>query len=134
MKANEDKLLEKLTDTVMKNSILKTPSFDFTSKVMSQVLSAKTNEIYVYKPLISKSVFVFIFVCFVVLFTYLFKANETQTYSWVSYFNFNNLYNNFSISLLNFSKVTIYSIVFSTLLLFIQISFLKKHFDNQFKE
>lgn len=134
MKANEDKLLEKLTDTIMKDSLLETPSFDFTAKVMSQVLATKTSNVYVYKPLISKSVFILIFICFLVLFTYILTNNETQTYSWVSYFNFNNLYNNFSISLFNFSKVTIYSIVFSTLLLFIQISFLKKHFDNQFKE
>ena len=46
----EDKYIEKLVDQIMKDQILESPSFDFTSKVMAQVTVAKTNEITVYKP------------------------------------------------------------------------------------
>ena len=44
---------------------------------------------------------------------------------------FDSVYNNQITSLFNFSKMTIYSVVLATLMLFIQISFLKKHFENQ---
>lgn len=42
MNVNEDKLLENLVDTIMKDSKLETPSLDFTTKVMLQVLTTKT--------------------------------------------------------------------------------------------
>lgn len=133
MKANEDKLLEKLVDTVMKDSTLEKPSFDFTSKVMSQVLTTKNSEVYVYKPLISRQVFILVFGCFIVLFIYLFINKEPQTNSWVYYLNFISVFNDPLTSLFNFSRITIYSVVFATLMLLIQISFLKKHFDSQFE-
>ena len=41
MKENEDKFLEKLVDTIMKDSKLEKPSLDFTAKVMSQVFTTK---------------------------------------------------------------------------------------------
>lgn len=124
MKTNEDKMLEKLLDTIMKDSKLETPSIDFTSRIMSKVLTTKTSEVYVYRPLISKSVFIIVFGCFVVLLLSL----ESQTNNWITNLS-STLY---STSLFSFSKTTIYSVVFSTLLLYIQIVFLKKHFDNQF--
>lgn len=133
MKANEDKLLEKLVDGIMKDSKLETPSSDFTTKLMSQVLATKTSEVYLYKPLISKPVFILIIGCVISLFIYLFVNREVPTNSWVNYLNFRTVFNYHSTSLFNFSKIAIYSIVFATLLLFIQISFLKKQFENQFK-
>ena len=71
MKANEDKLLEKLVDTIMKNSKLEKPSLDFTAKIISQVLTTKTSEVYIYKPLISKYVFILVLGCLIALFFYL---------------------------------------------------------------
>ncbi len=134
MKASEDKLLEKLVNTVMKDAVAETPSFDFTNKVMSQVLITKKSAVFVYKPLISKSVFFFIFGCFILLFFYLSSNSETQTVSWVNHLNFLTVYNYDITSLFNFSKITLYSIVFATSLLIIQISFLKNHFNNQFNK
>ena len=54
MKAKEDKNLEKFVDKIMKDASLETPSFDFTSKVMSKVFVAQNSETTMYKPLISK--------------------------------------------------------------------------------
>jgi hypothetical protein len=132
MKANEDKLLEKLVDNMMKDSVLETPSFDFTTKVMSQVLATKKSEVYVYKPLISKPVFIVTFGCFILLFMYLFINKDTQTNTLVNYPNFDFIHNINLSSIYNFPKITIYTVVLATFMLFIQISFLKKHFDNQF--
>ena len=129
MKATEDKLLEKLVDTIMKDSKLETPSLDFTSNVMSQVKAPKTSDVFVYKPLIPKFAFVLVFGCFLTMLFFL----EPQQDSWITQLNIERFYTNFSTSLFSFSKITIYSVVLATLLLFIQISFLKKYFDNQLK-
>jgi len=128
MKENEDKFLEKLVDTIMKDSKLEKPSLDFTAKVMSQVLTTKTSEVYVYKPLISKYVFILVFGSFITLLFYL----EPQTDNWIDYISHRVFYNIYSTAQFAFSKITIYSVVLATLMLVIQISFLKKHFDNHF--
>ena len=127
MKANEDKLLEKLMDNVMKDSKLETPSLDFTTKVMSQVLTIKKSEVYVYKPLIPKYVFILAIGCFVTMMYYL----EPQPNSWISSLSNNMYYKYFTTSQFNFSEATVYSVVSITLLLFAQIVLLKKYFDNQ---
>lgn len=134
MKAKEDKLLEELVDNIMKDSILESPSYDFTSKVMSKVLVTKTINVTVYKPLISKSVFILIFGCVIALFIYVFINKEPQTDSWIGHLDFSPVYNIRLTSFLKFSKITIYSVVLGTLMFFIQISFLKIHFDKQLEK
>ncbi len=128
MKANEDKLLEKLVDTIMKNSKLEKPSLDFTAKIISQVLTTKTSEVYIYKPLISKYVFILVLGCLIALFFYL----KPQTDNSINRLIDSLFYNINRIALFSFSKITVYSVGIATLFLFIQISFLKKHFDNHF--
>lgn len=131
MKPIEDKLLEKFVDTIMKDSVLETPSSDFTTKVMSKVLNPKTSDVYVYKPLISKKVFIIVFGCFILLFVYFFINRGIQNDNLFNYQFFNFLQDINLTLTYNFSKITIYTVVLATLMLFIQISFLKKHFDNQ---
>ncbi len=128
MKASEDKLLEKLVDTIMKNSKLEKPSLDFTAKIISQVLTTKTSEVYIYKPLISKYVFILVLGCLIALFFYL----KPQTDNSINRLIDSLFYNINRIALFSFSKITVYSVGIATLFLFIQISFLKKHFDNHF--
>ena len=62
MKVSEDKNIEKLIDHLMKDTTLESPSFDFTSKVMSQVTVTKTSDITTYQPLISTRTFLVIFI------------------------------------------------------------------------
>ena len=134
MKANEDKNIEKLVDHIMKDAVLESPSFDFTSKIMSQVLATKTSDVTVYKPLISRTTFIAIFGCIIALFIYLFISGAQQTNGWFSNLNFNLLYNNKLASIFKFSKITTYTVVLTTLMLFIQIPLLKNHFDKQFEK
>lgn len=131
MKAKEDKLLAELVDNIMKDAILESPSSDFTTMVMSSVEITKTNEVFVYKPLIPRSVFILFFGCFVTSIIYLLMDGKPQTNSWFNNAIFNSVYNNQITSLFNFSKTTIYSVVLAIIMLFIQISYLKKHFENQ---
>jgi hypothetical protein len=130
MKENEDKYLEKLVDTIMKDSKLEKPSLDFTAKVMSQVLTSKKSEVYVYKPLISKYVFILFFGCLLTLCFYLKPQtdNSINRLSESLFYNFNRLL------LFSFSKITVYSVCITSLLLLIQISFLRKHFENQIEK
>lgn len=127
MKAKEDKTIEKLANKVMSNATLDSPSFDFTSKVMSQVLAVKTTNATVYKPLISKPTFIVVFGCIFTLFIYIFMNSESQTKSWFNYVDFSPMY----FSSFNFSKITTFAIVVSTLMFFVQIPLLKNHFEKQ---
>ena len=49
MEANENKELEKLVDKMMSDLTLESPSIDFTSKVMAQVVVTKTSDVTLYK-------------------------------------------------------------------------------------
>lgn len=133
MKENEDKFLEKLVDTIMKDSKLEKPSLDFTAKVMSQVYTTKTSEAYVYNPLISNSVWIIIFVCVTAFFSYVFINGDPQTERFIGNY-FSQVTNGGLSFLFELSKITLYSVVIATFMLFIQISFLKKHFDNQLEK
>jgi len=129
MKANEDKQLEKLVDHMMKDSILDSPSNDFTFKVMSQVLATKTNDITEYKPLISKKAMIVIFSVVLALICYSLFLDNTASQYRIPHFDFipfNNLTKSFQ-----FSKVTTYSVVLTAIMLFIQIPFLKNYFDRK---
>lgn len=130
MKEKEDKLLEKLVDTIMKDSKLEKPSLDFTAKVMSQVMTAKTSAVYVYKPLISKYVLILIFGCLTTLFYHL----KPQTDNSIDRLSDRVFYNINTMSLFSFSKITVYSVVIAILMLFIQIFFFKKYFENQLEK
>lgn len=134
MKANEDKNIEKLVDHIMKDAVLESPSFDFTSKIMSQVLATKTSDVTVYEPLISRTTFIAIFGCIIALFIYLFISGGQQTNGWFSHLDFTLLYNNKLASMFKFSKITTYTVVLTTLMLFIQIPLLKNHFDKQLEK
>ena len=61
MNENVDKHIEKLVDKAMKDSVLETPSFDFTSKVMQHVTATSKSKATVYEPLISKKVWFVVF-------------------------------------------------------------------------
>lgn len=132
MKGNEDKNLEKLIDNIMKNQTLESPSFDFTSKIMSQVDVSKTSSVTIYKPLISKSVLIGIIGSIIALVGYgiLFGAQSNKR---SVYFDFSFLYNSSFLDTFHISKTATYSIVLASLFLLIQISFLKNYFDRKFE-
>ena len=131
MKANEDKQLEKLVDHMMKDSILDTPSSDFTFKVMSQVLATKTSDATTYKPLISKPVFTAIFTGLAVLIVYVLLNGNSQSNNSFLHLNYNLLPNFNPVETFRFSEITTYSVVLTTIMLFIQIPLLKNYFDRK---
>lgn len=66
----EDKNLENLIEKMMAENTLQSPSADFTSNLMSQILVAEKAKIKPYKPLISITTWVFIGVALAILIVY----------------------------------------------------------------
>ena len=136
MKAKTDKEIEKLIDKMMKETTLESPSLDFTSQVMSQVLKIKTNKALVYKPLISKWIWYGIFISMLGLMTYLLFNDsavsgglfEKYNFGTFTKFRMSNIFSG-----LHFSRTTLYACVLLTIMLFIQIPILKHHMDKRSK-
>ena len=130
MNKNEDKHIEELVDHLMKSRVLDTPSFDFTSKVMSQVLTTKTSSITTYKPLISKKILIAVFSVLLTLIISSFFYDATGSSKWVPHIDFIP-FNNITASY-EFSPVTTYSFVLTAIMIFIQIPILKNYYNSKF--
>jgi hypothetical protein len=131
MKVTENKELEKLVDRMMSDATLQSPSFDFTSKVMSQVLSAKTSDATVYKPLISKWVFMAVFGIVCALSIYVSVYGESTTERWWSFIDYTKIFNIRLLMGFSISKGAIYAIMVSMAMFCVQIAFLKNYFNKQ---
>lgn len=131
MKANDDKNLEEFIEKLMKTQTPESPSIDFTSKVMAQVLAPQTSTITTYKPLISKPVFIATLSTILALVIYCIAyGNPSSNYSFPHLnFHVNQLLN--LEETVHFSNITTYSVVFTALMLLIQIPILKSHFDRR---
>ena len=136
MNKNEDKHIEKMVDSLMKDRALDTPSFDFTSKVMSQVLATKTSDITTYRPLISKNTLIIICGVILAFIGYGIFYDNSASNNQLPHFDFIPHFDSIPfISLtksLQFSTATIYSVVLTALMLFIQIPLLKNYYDSKF--
>ncbi len=124
MKSNSDNNLEKLMDDTMKHAGLEAPSLNFTAMVMSKVLATKS---IAYKPLMPKSFFIVVLGCFCALVLYLFTNGTSPKNSWFDLSALSSIYN----MQFKFSQSTVFSVVVATFMLFVQIVFLKKHFNKQ---
>lgn len=132
MKVNEDKHIEKFIDKVMKEIVIEKPSIDFTSKVMTQVISAKKSEITTYQPLISKYIWMIVLGSFLALVFFLITNGDSSSKSWISSLDLSFFSNNI-FSKVKFSKITFYAVLFLTLMFYIQIPLIKNQIDKQYK-
>ena len=130
MKEN-DKEIENLIERMMAENTLESPSIDFTSKIMSQVLVAKKSKIKAYKPLISKSTWSFIGLSLIGLTTY-----SVYSGSNISNFEIVNLYSDKASALfsgIHLSKNILYAILVVPFMILIQIGLLKNYFDKKYE-
>lgn len=125
-----DKNIEKFIDKIMAESTLESPSIDFTSKVMSQILVAEKSKIQKYKPLISMPIWVVILGSLISLILYTAFGNESYNseigHSYVV--NISNIFSEF-----HFSKNTIYAVLIVPLMVLVQIPLLKNYYDKKFQ-
>ncbi|MDR7369669.1 hypothetical protein [Flavobacterium aquidurense] len=127
----EDKNIEKLIDKMMAENTLESPSFDFTSKIMTQVLVAEQSKIKTYKPLISKSIWIIIGLGLIGLAVYasLFSGNEYNLGIDKSYTEkFSAVFSG-----IHFSKNILYAILIVPFMILIQIGLLKNYFDKKYQ-
>ena len=134
MKNKEDKNIEKLVDKMMKETPLETPSFDFTSTIMSAVWASDKKNSFSYKPVISKRGWFIILSAIGGLISWLIFNGYTQ----------NNTATNFDFSFINpgrmlnllsgfqFSGTTATIMLIAMTMIFIQIILLKGYLNKRF--
>lgn len=126
-----DKNIENLIDKMMAENTLESPSIDFTSKIMSQVLAVEKRKIKAYRPLISKPMWVFIGLNLIALTIYSIFTNND-----VSNFEIVKLYTDKASTLfsgIHFSKNILYAILVVPFMILIQIGLLKNYFDKKYQ-
>lgn len=126
-----DKNIENLIDKMMSEDTLESPSIDFTSKIMTQVLVAEKNKVKIYKPLISKTIWVIIGFSLLALTVYasLFSGTEYNLGIDKSYTErFSTLFSG-----IHLSKNILYAILIVPFMILIQIGLLKNYFDKKYE-
>jgi|SRR6185437_933043 hypothetical protein len=134
MKENEDKNIRQFVDRVMKETSLESPSYNFTSKVMANVLAVNKSKATTYKPLISRKGWILIFAGIIAVLLYLLLSDSTQAanHSWLIDFSGKNFIPTLNSSnLFQFSRLTINVVVAATVLVFIQIVLLKNYLNKR---
>jgi hypothetical protein len=126
-----DKNIENLIDKMMSENTLESPSIDFTSKIMTQVLIAEKSKIKTYKPLISKTTWLLIGSSVIAMTVYSMLSNNE-----VSNLEIAQLYSEKASSLfsgIHFSKNIGYALLIVPFMILVQIGLLKNYFDKKYE-
>ncbi len=132
---SRDENIEKLVEKMMMESPIETPSFDFTSKVMSDVLCLERKKSFSYKPVISKRGWFIIFACiggFITWFIFNgYAEKETATNIDFNFINAERILNVFSA--FQPSSLSLYVTLLAMVMIFIQILFLRNYLHKRFE-
>ncbi len=134
MKENVDKNIEELTKKMLKNTALQSPSFDFTSQVMSQINAISSSEATKYKTLIPKRFWVVILMSVVGLVGFSVFGGTGETTSWFEKLNLGTLFDGRLTDVLSsveIPKTVVYTVALLGLIMSIQIPLLKHYFNNR---
>lgn len=132
MNLETNKNLENLVYTILQEENLESPSKNFNAKLMNEIYNLKASQSIRYKPLISITGWICI-IGMVLLFTILSFKVESQNTSLQNAFNFLNthIFSSIKFNWLSISTESSYAIFIFTIILLIQISLLKKYFNNK---
>ncbi len=134
MDKETDRKLNDFTKKLFGDVPQEVPSFDFTTRVMSEVeVLVKTKQIR-HKPLISKKLWILTALAFIGVFSYLIFGNvDTEIYLG-SYLDFVSLpkWKPLAFPNVEISKVLFYGILAFTFFVGVQIFLLKHHFNKRF--
>ena len=125
-----DKNIENLVDKMMAESNLESPSIDFTSRIMAQILAAEKSKIKAYKPLISKQTWFLIIGGLIVLFICAFMTGGEYD------MRINKFYTekvSHLFSEIDISKNILYAILIVPLMVLIQIPLLKNYYNKRYQ-
>ncbi|MBC5836356.1 hypothetical protein [Flavobacterium muglaense] len=135
MNASEDKKLESIVNKAMKSSSLQSPTIDFTAQLMMQVSAMSQSKATIYKPLISRKGWSLIAALFALIIAYVLYGPQQETSSWMEMTNVNSVVmDKISSTAFGFSvsKIVLYAVSCLSVLVLVQVSFLKLHFDKRF--
>lgn len=134
MENKEDKNIEKLVEQMMLNTSIESPSVDFTQTVMSEVLALGKSKSLVYQPIISRHNWLIIFTGIIALFIYCYFNSETISPGFNLNFTFLHLDKLEKVfQSVQISSMTGNVILLATIMVLIQIFFLKKYLDKRFE-
>jgi len=129
---HDNEKLDAMLERLMRDEALESPSVNFTDKVMDKVYAIEASEVTVYKPLISRRIWLIIGLVLGALFTYILINGSTTENQWFN--NFNRL--NVDWSLVEgfdfqFSKTLSYAALLLALMVGVQVTVLKTYFDRR---
>ena len=127
----DEKKIEAFIDKLMSADALEQPSLDFTDKVMSKVEAISNSTATVYKPLISKPVWILIITGFLALVGYVIFKEPATGSGLLERFNLSGVSNPLENISFNFSKTLIYAMVLMAVMFSIQIPILKQYFNRR---
>lgn len=126
-----DKDIENLIDKMMSETTLDSPSIDFTSKVMAQVLVVEKSKAMVYKPLISKFTWFVIGLALIALVVYpsFFAGTDSNIEIGKAYADkVTALFSG-----VHFSENVLYALLVIPFMMLIQLGLLKNYFDKKYQ-
>ena len=126
-----DKNIEQLIDKMMAEEKLQSPSFDFTSKIMAEVLVLEEKKLKTYKPLISKSIWIFIGLALLGLIIYASLFSGTSQNLEIGKVYTDKISNTFSG--IHLSKNIVYAILIVPFMILVQVGILKNYFDKKYQ-
>jgi len=134
MQEQIDKNIESLTDKMLEDMPIVSPSLDFTNGVMSQVEALESKKLTTYKPLINKRLWFLVGFVLIAITGYLFTNNAANETTLFHALDFSKLTDNTltqSLSGFTLSKTLMYTIVGFALMVCIQVPLLKHYFDKR---
>ncbi len=133
MDKHEEKKLEEFVDRLMADAPLESPSVDFTKNLMLRIEAQSQKEAFQYKPIMSRSVLVGLFLAFSVLMVYVISQYGLgDGTGWFDKITWEPNFKPFWGWLENYtsSKVLVYAVLLFGFLFFVQVPWLKKHMDR----
>lgn len=128
-----DKNLDEFTEKLLKDFSRETPSFDFTTKVMSKVEVLSDSHVTEYKPLISKKIWMVLAMLVLGAFAYLIFGDVQMESLLLSAIQ-SDIRSNLQVLNLpdiEISNVFLYAVVGFTFFVSIQVLLLKNHFNKR---
>lgn len=129
---SDEKKIEDFIDKLMSADALEQPTADFTDLVMSKVKVVSTSDATVYKPLISRPIWVLILGSFTALVGYIILGNTETTTGWTDRLELPNVsFNLFENVSSHMSSTLTYAVVLLAIMVSIQVPLLKHYFNKR---
>ena len=130
---HDNEKLDAMLERLMRDEALESPSVNFTDKVMDKVYGIESSTVTVYKPLISKRVWLLIALSFVVLVAFVMLNNGSTDSQWLSSLEVPRpeftLFDNINFQLSGTFK---YAVLFLAVMIGVQMTVIKSYFGRRF--